>query len=109
MDFKFGWNDTKKIEKINPSNRKIYVTESTPKEIVTNPSGYRNEDILHSLCLIVKELILTAEEQAKEIENKMEMLNRSLNGEEEVKVEKEVGEDYSQDNGESPQGFEESR
>ena len=79
MNFEFVWNKPKKIEKMDVHSRKSHVAEATPKQIVAMPSGYRSEDILHSLCIIAEELIKTSEAQATALNNTLSVMKESLN------------------------------
>lgn len=60
----FQWNNTKKVEKLDRTTRKPSIHEVKVSDIVKNPNGFRQEDIILSLCLCVSEIIETLEAQA---------------------------------------------
>ena len=61
----FKWDENKKVELYNPSDRKMLIREATPKYIIQNPNGFRIEDIVHSLCIAVSEMIEMSEAEAE--------------------------------------------
>ncbi len=61
----FAWDRPVKIEKYDPHTRKVSVTQTTPIEVVSQPNGFRQEDITNSLCIVISELVNTVQAQAK--------------------------------------------
>lgn len=83
---KHGWNREIKIEKLD-SSRKVVIANTTPREVVMEPNRYRQEDIINSLCIVVKELIKESEENATRLESILNM-GESYEG---IKEESEEG------------------
>jgi len=74
----FNWETPKKVEQYDPGAKRTYITEATPKYIVQNPYGFRQEDIVHSLAIVASELIEMAEAQARSLRN-IQLMKESVN------------------------------
>jgi len=73
MNFEFGWNKPKKVEMLNRGTQQTYLTEVSPKQIIKEPYGFREQDIIHSLCLVLSELIEMQEAQFQTQANQMSL------------------------------------
>ena len=101
----FGWNDNKKVEKMDPLSRQVYQAEATPKFIIKNPHGFRQDDIVHSLALVVSEMVEMAEAQASSQLSILKM-KESINAKtEDQAAERDID---NQDAAQHPQSFEET-
>jgi len=76
----YKWNENKKVEKYDSASKKNYVELSTPKYIIKNPHGFRQEDILHSLCIALSDLIDGAEAEEKALKQTLQFLNKEEKG-----------------------------
>jgi len=74
----FGWDTNKKIEFLEPGTRQAVLGTATPNYIIHHPYGFRQEDIVQSLCLAVSELIDMAEAEAAARIRIEEVTRRSL-------------------------------
>ena len=86
----FAWNELKKVELFNVNTKQAYLSKATPKTIIRNPHGFRQDDIIHSLCIAMSEIINMAEATEESNENVAQTLKESVEPEpvkEEVKIE----------------------
>lgn len=91
---KFGWDKKIKVQMIQPDKR-VLTAETTPKFVVNKPYGFRQEDIIRSLCEVVSELIEESEARASSMTNLQDILGDKDAIKEEVEV-SEVEEDNGQ-------------
>jgi hypothetical protein len=90
----FGWDNPKRVEQINRGTGRTIIVQATPRQIVTEPFGYRSEDIMHSLCLVAAELIAMEDARALSFNKVQTTLRENIQNakqqSEEVKAEGEA-------------------
>ena len=80
MTFEFGWNKEKKVEVLNRGTQQTYLTSATPKQIIATPYGFREQDIIHSLCIVLTELVEMEEARCQSQVNQMNLNLSKGNG-----------------------------